>query len=149
MTRAEQFKAVLELRDIYPGYECGVCHGLGERMYSSTSTWRKGVGGQAGTQGICDQCWGSGRKDQPWEDLRTLRDRTQTAVAEGALTHLAGAAGTTLAALHPAVQEIMAELERLSRGRKPRPPWFYEACVGLVKALRRGLDAYAQKSSGS
>jgi hypothetical protein len=52
-----------------PDDACPRCQGIGRRGYGSTSTWRGGVGGQAMTVGVCDQCWGSGSID-PWPSPR-------------------------------------------------------------------------------
>lgn len=54
------------------GVACAVCHGTGERIYGSTSTWRGGIGGCAMTMGVCDRCWGTGRTDVTGPDLRQL-----------------------------------------------------------------------------
>lgn len=54
---------------------CELCAGTGVRIYSSTATWRGGVGGSACTRDVCDKCWGSGDKHMAWLDLRTLEAR--------------------------------------------------------------------------
>lgn len=51
---------------------CTRCNGLGVRVYGSTATWHGGIGGAAMTSGICDGCWGSGDKNRPWLNLKTL-----------------------------------------------------------------------------
>ena len=53
-------------------YMCTVCQGSGIKLYGSTSTWRGGIGGAAMTRDVCDQCWGSGNKYQPWVNLKEL-----------------------------------------------------------------------------
>lgn len=50
----------------HPEDECPECRGYGVRLYSSTALWRKGIGGQAITPGVCNKCWGSGDKHRPW-----------------------------------------------------------------------------------
>jgi len=52
---------------------CPKCGGVGHRAYGNTSTWRGGIGGQMITDGICDECWGSGNAAKPWTNLRELR----------------------------------------------------------------------------
>lgn len=52
---------------------CEPCGGLGARTYSDTSTWRRGVGGQSITVGVCDSCWGSGDAGRPWPSHREMR----------------------------------------------------------------------------
>lgn len=51
---------------------CPACGGAGIRAYGDTSAWGGGVGGQMITSDICDKCWGSGRADRPWVNLRKL-----------------------------------------------------------------------------
>lgn len=51
-------------------YICDGCGGKGTKSYSSTTTWRRGIGGQSLTQDVCDICWGSGDYYSPWLDLR-------------------------------------------------------------------------------
>ncbi len=62
---------------------CPKCGGRGKRAYSSTATWHGGIGGQAITNGICDECWGSGDLNNKWLNLRTLetnfKDKVQQA----------------------------------------------------------------------
>jgi hypothetical protein len=53
---------------------CSKCGGTGYRAYGSTSTWRGGIGGQAITSGICDSCWGSGRSDKTFGNLRLIKN---------------------------------------------------------------------------
>ncbi len=55
--------------------ECIRCKGSGQRLYSSTTTWRGGIGGCAMTTGVCDKCWGSGDEKNPGENLREKRDK--------------------------------------------------------------------------
>jgi len=61
-----------EIRGISKDNICPKCGGIGERTYSSTSTWRGGIAGQMLTDGICDTCWGSGDATRPWTNLRVL-----------------------------------------------------------------------------
>lgn len=51
---------------------CGSCDGFGNKMYASTSTWRRGIGGQALTWDVCDSCWGSGDLFKRGANLRDL-----------------------------------------------------------------------------
>lgn len=61
-----------EWRGIPEDQVCVRCYGRGSRVYPSTSTWRGGIGGQALTSDVCDQCWGSGNEKQPWTNLRKM-----------------------------------------------------------------------------
>lgn len=54
------------------GVACRGCGGKGQRCYSSTATWRGGVGGAALTDDVCDVCWGTGRTDRIGPNLRRL-----------------------------------------------------------------------------
>lgn len=50
---------------------CPNCANTGRRMYPNTNTWRRGgVSGQAFTEDVCDQCWGSGDESNPGKNLR-------------------------------------------------------------------------------
>lgn len=51
---------------------CEKCSGWGIILYSSTSKWRGGIGGQAMTTGECNKCWGSGDSSNPWLNLKLL-----------------------------------------------------------------------------
>jgi hypothetical protein len=45
---------------------CLDCCGSGYKLYSDTSTWRGGIGGQSMTTDVCNKCWGSGDKTKSW-----------------------------------------------------------------------------------
>lgn len=69
---------------------CKKCSGIGRRAYSSTATWRGGIGGQAITEDVCDSCWGTGRIDRKGFDIRkfgaemkALRTRLDALVTAG------------------------------------------------------------------
>lgn len=63
------------LRIIEPEDQCPECAGSGYRVYASTATWRGGIGGQAMTEDVCDQCWGSGNRHRPWPSHRLLESK--------------------------------------------------------------------------
>ena len=78
---------LLRWRQIDPELDkvCRDCGGSGVKTYSSTATWRGGVGGQALTSDVCDRCWGSGCENRPWTDLRRLKSslaQAEASVAE-------------------------------------------------------------------
>jgi hypothetical protein len=137
MNTDEIYKQFLEWRGIET--PCPVCCGSGQKAYSSTATWRGGMGGNACTQDVCNTCWGSGDRNHPWAKLKLLRNSEDRRIREGALNILANSAGATLNEMHPAVEEICKELDKLARGRKPRPAWFQNACISLAKNLRQGV----------
>ena len=51
---------------------CIKCNGTGTVLYGSTSTFLGGIGGQMMTEGVCDRCWGTGRKDKTGVNLKKL-----------------------------------------------------------------------------
>ncbi len=51
---------------------CEACQGSGKKTYANTTTWRGGIGGQALTSDVCDECWGSGDIENKGADLREL-----------------------------------------------------------------------------
>ena len=58
---------------------CPKCSGYGVKVYSSTATWMGGIGGQMITNGVCDECWGSGDANRKWTDLRVMMNRVRDA----------------------------------------------------------------------
>ena len=66
-------EALLDWRGIDPGDECQECAGAGVIPYSSTSTWRGGVGGMTVTSDVCNKCWGSGNRHRPWPSHRLFK----------------------------------------------------------------------------
>lgn len=127
---------------------CQSCAGAGARLYSSTSTWRGGMGGQMFTRDVCDQCWGSGAAAQPWLNLRTLRDDTSRQIAERAVGALAQACGATLTSARPQVQALVdvlrASADQADRARKPKPGqdsiWYAPLARGLAALLERAIS---------
>lgn len=56
---------------------CPKCGGYGVITYGNTSTWRHGCGGQAMTNDVCEECWGSGDIRRKWVNLRTLPSKAE------------------------------------------------------------------------
>ena len=54
------------------GVICSSCGGEGMKAYSSTVTWKKGIGGQSITEDVCDKCWGTGRSDITGLNLKEI-----------------------------------------------------------------------------
>jgi len=136
---SEWYQRMLQLRNINVDSVCVICHGYGTRVYSNTSTWRGGIGGQAMTTGICDQCWGSGDREHPWTDLRTLNERTNEQVAERAVDALAHSCGATFETSKGSVQQIIDHLDALTRKRKVDGIWTVPLVNGLANILRRAI----------
>lgn len=85
---------------------------------------------------VCDLCWGTGDEHRHGVDLRKQRDEEDARVHKRAAVLLAWSVGSTWDVTKPALNAIADELERLSRGRKERPRFFYDLCSSLVKTLR-------------
>ena len=64
----------LQWRRIDPAVDtvCKRCSGSGIASYGSTCTWHGGIGGQMMTSDVCDKCWGSGKTNEPWANLKQL-----------------------------------------------------------------------------
>lgn len=85
------------------GVACGRCGGEGQRTYASTAGWRGGVGGQSLTHGVCDGCWGTGRRDRTGLDRRRIEDAIGAAWLRASKGDLAEAIRLKTAALESAV----------------------------------------------
>ena len=71
---------ILSILGIYPDFGdivCNGCDGIGKKVYANTSTYLKGIGGQSMTDDICDECWGSGKSNAPFRNLRELREQAK------------------------------------------------------------------------
>lgn len=71
-TAIEVAMDMLGLAHSLGGVACERCGGRGSRTYGSTATWHGGIGGQQLTPGVCDKCWGTGRKDHTGINLKRL-----------------------------------------------------------------------------
>ena len=123
------------------GPPCETCGGSGIRVYSSTATWRGGIGGASMTADCCNVCWGSGDSANPWTNLRQFRDEESARVAERAVSLLAEAAGARLQTCRPAVDALLGHLDALAspRRRKRDPEFFQNIVMSLASTIRRGL----------
>lgn len=75
----------MRTKHIAESERCPACGGYGSRAYGSTATWHGGIGGQMITEDVCDSCWGSGKKDEPWTNLREVAARIRGLEARVAL----------------------------------------------------------------
>lgn len=116
---------------------CPRCKGAGVHIYGSGSTWRGGMGTASMAWDVCDVCWGTGDEHRHGVDLRAQRDGENQRVHERAAELLSWSVGSHLNITQPAINAIADELERLSRGRKERPRFFYDLCASLVSMLRK------------
>jgi hypothetical protein len=136
---------VIERRGVHLDDICTTCHGMGVTSYSNTSTWRKGFGGRAITQGICDACWGSGDKDHPWMNLRTMEVDIRRQIAEQAVDALARSCGASLSPTTTmSIKEIIEQLDLMTRKRKISF-WTDELANGLANVLRRAIGEPEKK----
>lgn len=120
---------------------CATCCGSGVRSYVNTATWRGGIGGSAVTTDVCDTCWGSGDKHNPWTDLRAMeRDRAARVTREAA-DLFAQRLGVWIESARPGLLELAEELDRLAGGRKSRLDHFRRAAQTLAKMLREMVTA--------
>ena len=63
----EELLSILQIyRNVMEEEICPDCSGFGVKTYSNTSTWHGGIGGQALRADVCNKCWGSGNKNNPW-----------------------------------------------------------------------------------
>lgn len=134
MSYASQLEVLRRLRNIEE--PCTRCNGTGSLLYSSTATWRGGMGGAAMTRDVCDRCWGSGDLARPWTDLRRLRNEENAQVARRAGEYLADRCGVRLRSLLPGLDELIAELDKFAMQRRKRPYGFTIAARSLAGALR-------------
>lgn len=72
MLRIEAANELVALAKNLANAHCTSCKGFGKRTYPNTSGWRGGIGGQAITTDICDQCWGTGERDRKGPNLRAM-----------------------------------------------------------------------------
>lgn len=113
---------------------CLKCDGAGIRLYSSTATWRGGIGGAMMTNDVCDSCWGTGDRYRTGTDLRRMRAEEERRVAERAVDLLAQRAGATLSTARADVIVIVTALRAL--GGKRGTPFQVEAlCESLANTL--------------
>jgi len=72
----EEYLRMLEWRGIDTVYNgdvvCPACRGSGVVLYGTSTTWRYSAGGQQTRHDVCDQCWGSGKQNEPGVDLRKM-----------------------------------------------------------------------------
>lgn len=65
------------------GVECPKCLTTGRYNYPNTGTWLSarvgGLAGQAFTDDVCDECWGTGRTDKKGPDLFDMWQRADKA----------------------------------------------------------------------
>lgn len=138
MDRDEARKLAQEIRGVR--YPCEHCRGMGARLYSSTATWRGGMGGASMTYDACDTCWGSGDSTRPWTNVRDLERKRRSWEAEECAKWLAERAGLTLGMFRPALLLVIAAIAKEANRRKLpngiEPFWYARTAEALARTLR-------------
>lgn len=129
----EHYKWMLDARDIET--PCMKCQGMGSRAYGSTATWHGGMGGASITSDVCDHCWGSGDEHRHWTDLRRLKSGEDHRVHLRAGELLAHRCGVGLRTLLPGLDELVLELRKFERQRRPRTYGFGTVAHCLANLL--------------
>lgn len=120
------------------GVCCEQCCGYGRRTYSSTSLWRRGMGGQMMTEGVCDACWGTGRTDIKGADLRAMDAHLEKSRVETSARWLVGQIGADYKRHQPYLREVIS---KLSRVRMKGGFWAARSRDVLAEVLGGLLDA--------
>lgn len=94
---------------------CKLCHGNGQIVYGSTSTWRGGIGGAAMTSGVCNRCWGTGFESHKGPNLK--RGESTTYHVEQ-------------------IASLQAEVDRLTKEKKE----MIDALTGVTKYFKWAIE---------
>src|SRR5688572_28930398 len=116
MDRAEFIRYLRQVRGVQD--PCDKCQGLSVRSYSSTATWRGGIGGQAFTQDCCCDCWGSGDKSRPWTDIRRMEQERVKWEETEILEYLARRLGCRLSKIPARIEELAQFCDKQANRRK-------------------------------
>ncbi len=144
----DAYMQMLSHRNISMDDLCEPCAGFGVRLYSHGSTWRGGMSTVGFRHDICDECWGSGNREQPWRNLRTLEEDIREQVAAAAVDALARSAGATFQSesTKTSVRLIISYLNNIQHKKKigntevaSAGVWFGPLANGLANQLRRAL----------
>lgn len=120
---------------------CDTCKGSGVRAYANTATWHGGMGGASITHDVCDQCWGSGDKHEPWTNLREQERTLNARVTREALTLVERRLGLRFDDMRGGLTEIAAEVEKIANKRRSMIDPTRLAGMALVRLLRDLVDA--------
>lgn len=142
-----------DVAEAYASRNCEKCGGLGLRLYSNTSTWRRCAGGQSFTTGVCDHCWGSGSQDEPGLDLRKHEAALRDAELKGELRGFASLCRLFGRQTHDGFDELLRVIEAQHRRRKlpddVDPFWYGQLVEAFAAQLRRYVDAAKQEQPGA
>lgn len=119
---------------------CHKCNGHGWRNYGNTSTWTGGIGGQAITGGLCDECWGSGDDDVHFTDLRKMREGYELRIKEASINSFLKSYGLGFSQFRGVIPSVVDAIEKLKRKRKPTPDfWAHRAYDAIQDAMSEFL----------
>lgn len=151
MTRQERCEHAARLRGLHPSELCESCQGLGCRSYSSTSTWRGGIGGHAVTIGQCDSCWGSGDKYQPWPNIRKLEQSQADWEEDQCLKYLGRRLGAPISRLSKRLGQLADLCDKQANKRKlpegEQEFWWHHEWTVLSSILRKFVKDEEVKSN--
>lgn len=119
---------------------CERCAGAGCYVYSSSATWRGGMGAASPQRDVCDVCWGTGDRYRTGVDLRRLRSEEAVRVANAAASLLANACGAQLSSCQVQIHKIIDHLETLVDKRNT-PADLQGLTQALANTLRRAVGA--------
>jgi len=117
---------------------CARCSGNGCYMYPNTATWRGGIGGQAITRDVCDECWGTGCQDRKGTDLRKLRDEAEKRVADRVTSLMTERLGLKANCIRETVLRLADDIEALGAKRTDRRAGDYAIFAKYVARILRG-----------
>jgi hypothetical protein len=145
MDRQEFRRYLREIRGVTD--PCDKCQGVGSRSYSSTATWRGGVGGQSFTVDVCDKCWGSGDMSRPWADIRKMEQARKDWEEDQCLSYLARSLGVSLTKIPRRIEQLADLCSKESKRRKlpegESPFWWSHEWDMLASILRSLIKSKA------
>lgn len=122
----EALKYNYVLKDIPKEERCEECGGRGEKAYGNTSTYNHGIGGQMITEGVCDKCWGSGKKYEPWKSWKEINNMKKE------LEALKQSQGKVLSA-----EEIITIMKDVRDERKEFDDWIMLEDEMIARAIHK------------
>ena len=115
------------------GIACSECGGSGQKLYSSTATWRGGMGGASMTHDVCDVCWGTGHKDQTGADLRAVRNELEGRKIKASRDWLYSRMGVGFTGQK---ERLLKVAEKLERARWGDDFWLRRTAETVINSIR-------------
>jgi len=131
----DEASRLLALARYLKGVACPACRGFGERAYSSTATWRGGMGGSMITSGVCDHCWGSGRTDQNGPNLRAIQGEYRRLELESSRKWFEEKIGASMGTVRQYFPAIAGRLKRTRWGGDYGLQRVVEIVIGALEEL--------------